>query len=269
MYVTDGCPNDGQYTVAKSVSGSCYTGSWHDVPEDHTPDDNNGNMLVVNTPYAGEFYLQSVPDLCTGTTYELSIWLLNLNVIMPAGTCGFETPNDPDLLVQIETPDKAILQTLRTNPIPRTTSPVWQRFSTRFTIPDAGLEKSSAVIRIINNNSGGCGNDFLIDDIQIKQCSECDPAQLFVPDVFSPNQDGINDFFEFFYSGIVAFDLKVYDRWGSVIFASTDPAQKWDGNYQNTPCSEGVYTWSMTYEVSSFSDQPKKLTRNGQVLLMR
>ena len=49
-YVTDGCPNDGRYTVAGSVSGACFTNSWHGLNEDHTPGDAAGNMLIINAP---------------------------------------------------------------------------------------------------------------------------------------------------------------------------------------------------------------------------
>lgn len=69
-----------------------------------------------------------------------------------------------------------------------------------------------------------------------------------VPNVFSPNKDFQNDFFE-----LVAvpsckdFKITIFDRWGIEVFESYDPDFKWDGNLNNKECSEGVYFYMIHY----------------------
>ncbi|WP_185731467.1 T9SS type B sorting domain-containing protein [Larkinella rosea] len=265
-YVTDGCPNDGHYTVRSSVDKTCYASSWHGVDQDHTPDDQNGNMLVINPPYKGSFYKQLSSGLCSGTTYELSMWVLNLNRIMPAGTCGLEIPHDPNLSMQIETVDGSLIETGHTGIIPRTQSPVWIRCSVLFTVP---ANTDQMVINLINNELGGCGNDFVLDDIQLKQCSSCRASKIYVPDAFSPNNDGINDLLDIYYVEIISSELTIYNRWGKVIFLSTNPENKWNGIYLEKPCESGLYTWVINYTIEDLNHQAKEYTKRGQVLLFR
>jgi gliding motility-associated-like protein len=65
-----------------------------------------------------------------------------------------------------------------------------------------------------------------------------------LPNVFSPNGDQVNDFFKPYpYKFVESIDIKIYNRWGNLIFASTDPEILWDGTIQKTkqPCTDGVY----------------------------
>ena len=81
-YASGGEPIDGRYTVSSNTN---YF-DWFDI-EDHTPDDTNGRMLVVNSAAAaGEFYRTTINGLCENTSYEFSSWIVNL---APAnGFCG-------------------------------------------------------------------------------------------------------------------------------------------------------------------------------------
>ena len=267
-YVTDGCPNDGQYTIADSVSGLCYTSSWHGLPQDHTPGDVRGNMLVVNAPYPSEFFRQTVPNLCTQATYEFSFWMVNLNIEFPPGTCGFLIPNDPNFTIVIETLDGQFLDSLNTGTITRTDSPLWREFSLKFSIPAQIQDTTSVVIKLLDKNFGGCGNDFVIDDFGVKQCTDCKYTGIYIPDVFTPNGDGINDELDVYYGNLVAFEFLIYNRWGNLVFYTTDPTKKWDGMYLNKLCPEGVYAWRLNYEAATATSEPKKFVKSGQVMLL-
>lgn len=73
---------------------------------------------------------------------------------------------------------------------------------------------------------------------------ECDPN---FPNVFTPNGDGVNDVFKILSEGVVNLDLKIYDRWGYLIFSTTDADGFWNGtNNADLPASEGVYAWTAT-----------------------
>jgi gliding motility-associated-like protein len=89
------------------------------------------------------------------------------------------------------------------------------------------------------------GNYFV--DISLNGCSKrfyykvesCET--LFIPNVFSPNMDGVNDSFKVRYLGVYPYTINIYNRWGNVIFTSKDPNENWDGTYMNKEVSEGVY----------------------------
>lgn len=66
-------------------------------------------------------------------------------------------------------------------------------------------------------------------------------SQLLVPNVFTPNGDGMNDEFRVMYRSIVEFEIWVYNRWGKLVYHSTDPAKGWDGKIGNAKAAEGAY----------------------------
>ena len=67
----------------------------------------------------------------------------------------------------------------------------------------------------------------------------------FVPNSFTPNGDGINDSWQPWGNVIdlEKFDIKVFDRWGQLMFSSQDPNEPWDGTLGGQPMPEGVYVY--------------------------
>ncbi len=92
-----------------------------------------------------------------------------------------------------------------------------------------------------------------------------------LPNVFTPNGDGINDLFHPFpYSYVEKIRIVIYDRWGREIFTTENPDINWDGNNQqsNKPCPDGVYYYICTvYELYLDGLKPRTLT--GFVQLLR
>lgn len=87
-------------------------------------------------------------------------------------------------------------------------------------------------------------------------------TQLFVPNAFSPNDDGMNDTFgpvmDFTPS---AFRMLIYDRTGKMLFQTTDPYEGWDGTLNgSTMARQGVYIYHIEY--TSYSGVRKVLTGN-------
>ena len=66
-------------------------------------------------------------------------------------------------------------------------------------------------------------------------------SYLRVPNVFTPNGDGKNDEFRVAYRSLREFHIWVYNRWGKLIYESTDPSKGWDGNIGNRRAAEGAY----------------------------
>jgi len=80
------------------------------------------------------------------------------------------------------------------------------------------------------------------------------PAELFIPNVFSPNGDGINDYFRVQYDGDELSLLQIYDRWGILCYESYNIQQGWDGRDLNgNVVTEGVYFYSLRIGSGSWS----------------
>nr|WP_294858412.1 gliding motility-associated C-terminal domain-containing protein [uncultured Fluviicola sp.] len=88
--------------------------------------------------------------------------------------------------------------------------------------------------------------------------------QLEMPNIFTPDNDGINDFFypkEL--TDIHQASLKIVNRWGNVVFETDDATIGWDGKINGENCSEGVYFWILNYS------DTKNLPMHGFLQLIR
>ena len=95
---------------------------------------------------------------------------------------------------------------------------------------------------------------------------------VFIPNVFSPNNDGINDRFYIFGDDAIAEieDFKIFNRWGSLVFEQqhfqpNDPAFGWDGNFGNSQLDEGVFTY---FAIVRFKEGLTQLYK-GDITLIR
>lgn len=70
---------------------------------------------------------------------------------------------------------------------------------------------------------------------------------FLVPNAFTPNGDGLNDQFEFFTKGIMEItSVKIYSRWGQLMFAASDSETGWDGTYGGKECEIETYIYHLT-----------------------
>jgi len=90
-------------------------------------------------------------------------------------------------------------------------------------------------------------------------------TELFVPNAFSPNEDGENDFFQAYGIEVVQFNLKIFDRWGAFIFESNNIEQGWDGKFKGQLKENGAYVYFIK---ATFLDGTS-IQKKGDVTLMR
>ena len=101
-------------------------------------------------------------------------------------------------------------------------------------------------------------------------CFIAEPTNYF-PNAFSPNNDGINDYFEYRFNSyqnddnivqtssfVESINLQIFNKWGNLVFSTNDLDFKWDGTDQNNGavCPQGTYV--ISYEMIGF---------NGAVIL--
>jgi len=100
-------------------------------------------------------------------------------------------------------------------------------------------------------------------------CFEGIDCAIIAPNVFTPNNDGIND--EFLVSSSCSFtgyQLTVYSRWGQKVFTSDRPLLGWDGTVGGLPLPNGVYYWLLDYQHEVVVDVDRN-EQAGSVSLMR
>ena len=94
-------------------------------------------------------------------------------------------------------------------------------------------------------DSNGC-RDTIVKLIQVQS-----EYTFYVPNAFTPNQDGLNDFFNVHGTGFDfnTFHLSIYTRWGELIFTSNDINNGWDGKKkgEHQLCPIGTYVWHVSF----------------------
>jgi len=86
-------------------------------------------------------------------------------------------------------------------------------------------------------NTGNCSDEYE------KEFCVLAPVVIFIPDIFSPNGDGLNDILYARVRSVSEFTFLVYDRWGEKVFETTNANIGWDGYYKNKAAEQGVYVW--------------------------
>ncbi|MDR1792894.1 MAG: gliding motility-associated C-terminal domain-containing protein [Bacteroidales bacterium] len=102
-------------------------------------------------------------------------------------------------------------------------------------------------------------------------CFEPDCNHYRLPNVFTPNGDGINDLFEPFpYTNIEQIEINIYNRWGEKMFYTQNPDIQWDGVNMMThqPCSDGVYFYVCAVEEKTLNGLKKKYL-TGSITILR
>lgn len=99
----------------------------------------------------------------------------------------------------------------------------------------------------------------------IRVCVLLDCGDMFVPNAFSPNNDGKNDVLYVRGKCLVNMTFQVFDRWGEKVFETNDPTIGWDGKYKEQLMNTGIFVYRL--EGTTFDSQP--FSRKGNVTLIR
>ncbi len=131
-----------------------------------------------------------------------------------------------------------------------------------YTQPDTGI-----TVRLTVTDSAGCTNELTFGPIKI-----IDQPVLCIPNVFTPNGDGINDRFELDRSCdrqgdvfLKQFTMRVFDRWGRAVYLTSNPRDGWDGTVNGGVAQAGVYF----YEITALFVNDVRVSRSGSISLLR
>ncbi len=117
----------------------------------------------------------------------------------------------------------------------------------------------SYTVTLTATNQYGCIS-VSMSSLQVKS-----PEHLYVPNAFSPNGDGTNDFFDVGNWNIINLRVNIYNRWGDMIYTSGNPDFRWDGTHHGRPVQEGVYV----YQIAAIGIHGEEFDLTGTVTVVR
>lgn len=120
-------------------------------------------------------------------------------------------------------------------------------FDSTFCLTDSvfvvnGVITKDGITRFNLPSHEGC--DSVIEVNVINNC----PDNIFVPNTFTPNGDNLNDEFRpILPDSIKNYELFIFNRWGELIFSTTDKEKGWDGSHQGKEVPNDIYIWKIRY----------------------
>lgn len=121
---------------------------------------------------------------------------------------------------------------------------------------------TEGVFTVLATNKEGC-----VARQSTTVLDQCEP-RFFIPDAFTPNGDGQNENLDVFGAYYINYSIRIYNRWGEVIYATTSIEDKWDGTYKGVKVQPGVYPYVVSYEAEYFPERNPVVIR-GSVMVVR
>ncbi len=227
----DICP--GSPTTLQASGGTTY--SWS--PTDGLSDANIANPVA--SPSASTTYTVTVGNgFCTSTG--------SIQVIVTAEVTAAFSPDT--------TAGEAPLTVNFNNTSTGATSYEWDfgdgNTSTDVSPTHIYTQQGNYVVELVATNNLGCTDTLRFSFIVVDEL-----ASLIVPNVFTPNGDGINDTFSFIEQGISSITVQILNRWGNEVYSWNKTNSGWDGKSKDgTDLPDGVYLYII--QAQGINDKP-------------
>lgn len=136
---------------------------------------------------------------------------------------------------------------------------------TNDTILLEGIESNSYIATFIEQSNSQCISTDTINIIVIDPDDvTCD--DLILPNVFTPNGDGINETFHIL-NGFIVDELKsfeIFDRWGEVVFRTNNKSEEWDGSFKGSAVNSSMLLYKIVYVCNDV-----EIVKTGNVSILR
>ena len=239
----DFCPGDGPADLRNELGGQYESGGFW-LPELASGD--NRFDPLADQPGVFNYVVESGWSGCPDDTATVTV-----KIATPMSDLGADQTLCRDSVIRIS------LVVL-----PEFDSWVW---STGATAPSILVREPGLYSITVTSEVNSC---IFRDSVRIDYvtCSEC---PVFVPNVFSPDDDGDNDAFQAFAGcDFLTYHLRVFDRWGALVFETKDPDYEWDGDFKGKNLNPGVFFWLLDYE-TEYLGQALKRRKTGDVSLVK
>lgn len=225
----------------------------------------------------GDYMILATNDLGCVITQTITVDSLNPEAIFTLTSPNFTSDYEGTAAVNITLINESVNYSFANNPLYSNNTNVDTSFTWTFGFTGENPYITGNINEIINQQYLEEGEYeiclFVIENLN--QCSDStcqtiivyDKPNLDIPNVFTPDSDGVNDQFFFPNKAIIEFTCSVYDRWGKLIFEFNSIDDSWDGTYylSGKECVDGVYFYM--YEGKSSNGTEYK--GQGNVHLIR
>jgi len=221
-------------TTLNAAGGTSYLWSTNDT-----------GATLITTPLAGTFISVTSSNTCGSVTDSIWIEVLSSPVI----SAGADTTIIAGANYQLQgsggpsylwSPDIDLSCTACANPV---ASP---EFTTTY------------VLTVVDGN--GCSSS---DSVQI---TVDETKSLFIPNIFSPNGDGNNDVLQVSGRGIERYEIRIYSRWGELVFSANDLTQSWDGRFRGEQMDPAGFVYMVDIQFAGESEMQRF---SGELMLVR
>lgn len=253
-----GCEGDG-YSII--VNGNLYD-EQHTVGTENIPGVSGCDTTVyIDLLFAPSSYSSFTYEGCSGDGY---------GIVVNGTSYDEQHPNGVETMANVYGCDSLITVAMSFDNVDSTsisyTGCKGDGYSV--TINGASYNESNSFGTEMMQTADGCDSIIQVA-LVYEDCMEPDlDCAIFIPNVISPNDDGINDEFSFGYAvscEVTGFRVALFDRWGSELYSSVDPSFKWKGDFQGKRLQPGVFVY--VAEIY-FKDSSAPLIRRGDLMLI-
>ncbi len=185
--------------------------------------------------------------------------------------CQFEEPVAipviPPIAVEIEDRMMECGDVIELSPIVVSELPVTWQWSD-------GSSDSSISVSAPGVYSFSITNDceMVVQDVTVSLEAVGLEGRIYMPNSFSPNNDGTNDCYQGFVApglDVEFYSLKIFDRWGDMMFETNNLDGCWDGNFKNKPMDPAVFAWFMELRIRNCDGNLLEIFEEGGIHLVR
>jgi gliding motility-associated-like protein len=253
---TDICLNDSTILRAYGQDGVApYTYSWVDFQ-------NSDSSQLISPTVSNYYSVFAIDNLgCISSSDSIFIEILSSPTSLFTADPNITSIFNPEVIFTNASSNDVVSyywQFFNSDSIQIGTS---SQINPIYTFPNTQAGEYYTVLTVTNSNN--CSDIYNLPII-----IENAAFNIFVPNAFTPDGDGINDYLFVQGENLVTnnFNLIIFDKWGEKVFETNDVNEKWDGNYKNKPAQQDAYVWKIKI-TDPITSELKEL--NGHVLLMR
>lgn len=246
------CIGDTIIMSTNTLANTIYT--WTG-PNNFTSNQPSIRIPITGISVAGTYTLTITQGLCTSDPLSTTI---NASDIVSVPIAAFDAT--PTIPLSGSVPLTVSFTNLSTN----ADSYLWDfgdgTTSTQTNPQHQYTTKGSFTVKLTATNKGACSNTVSLGKLVLRY-----NVTVFIPNAFTPNNDGINDLFGVKITNLKTYRIQIFNRYGIQLYESKEIEKKWDGFFNGQPVPVGTYY----YVITAISLNEDALKEAGYVTVIR